>query len=72
MNAKEDISKKVANLENPEEQAVKGKIKGEEKKFLGRLKRKYRIMIIFFFFLLLIIAFMVTPMVIAILFQNSI
>jgi t-SNARE complex subunit (syntaxin) len=72
VNAKEVITKMVTTLEDSEEPVIEKSVNREKKKFLGNIKRKYRIMLIFVFFLLLIIIFMVMPMVIAILFQNSI
>ncbi|MFW9827277.1 MAG: hypothetical protein ACFFEY_06800 [Candidatus Thorarchaeota archaeon] len=61
MEEKEDLIKFTENFKNLEETEIK------EKKFLGKLKRKYRFMIIFIIFLSLIVAFMILPMVIAVL-----
>ncbi len=72
MSAKEKPAKKITDLEDPKEYIIDNNVNREKKKFLGSIKRKYRVMLIFVFFLLLIIIFMVMPMLIAILFQNSI
>ena len=69
MSVKEEIIKKVIIMENPKEQR-ENDADNDKNKFLGRLKRKYRLMIIFVFFLLLILIFMISPMIIAIILQN--
>jgi hypothetical protein len=68
MSIKKEIIEKVMVMRNPEG-TVDNKDK-EKKRFLGRLKRKYRLMIIYVFLLSLIIIFMVLPMVIAVIMQN--
>lgn len=60
MEEKEDLIKITENFKNSEEAEIK------EKKFLGKLKRKYRLMIIFIIVLSLIVGFMILPMVIAV------
>ena len=67
MSRKEEIIEKVMVLRNPEE--IKP-LDREKKRFLGRLNRKYRLMIIYVYLLFLIVMFMVLPMVIAVIFQN--
>ena len=71
MSVEEEIIDKVIVIGDPKEKERRQKIKNEEKKFLGRLKRKYRLMLIFTFGLFLILIFMILPMLIAVILQNQ-
>jgi len=70
MSVKEEIIEKVMIYEDSEEQNIENDFTDEKKKLLGKVKRKYRLMIIFVFFLSLILIFMIFPMLIAVFLQN--
>jgi hypothetical protein len=65
MRAKEEIIKKVMAMEHPENQRSENNISNDKTKFFGRLKRRYRLMIIFVVSLSLILIFMILPIIIA-------
>ena len=69
MSVKKEIIKKVMVMENPEE-IGEDDINDDKRKVLGRIKRKYRIIVIFGFFLILILLFMMFPVLIALIWQN--
>jgi len=70
MSVKKEIIEKVMIQEDTEEKNIKNDVTNEKKKLLGKVKRKYRLMIIFVFFLALILIFMIFPMLIAVFLQN--
>jgi hypothetical protein len=70
LSVKEEIIEKVMIQEDPEKQNLENEIVIEKKEFFGKVKRKYRLMIIFVFFLALILIFMIFPMLIAVFLQS--
>ncbi|MFX1389837.1 MAG: hypothetical protein ACFE9Z_07250 [Promethearchaeota archaeon] len=66
MHAKEELIEKITVSNKSEKQSEEINIKNEKKKGLGKLKRKYQIMIIFIVFLSLIVGFMILPVIIAV------
>ena len=70
MSVKEEIIEKVMIQKESEKQNTGDNVDNEKKKLLGRVRRKYRLMIIFGFFLALILIFMIFPMLIAVFLQN--
>ena len=70
MSVKGEIIEKVMIQEDSEKLNPENKEDFEKKKFLGKVKRKYRLLIIFVFFLALILVFMMFPMLIAVILQN--
>ena len=74
MRAKEQIIEKIIEFKVPIEKNTKiSDIEVNEKdtkRFLGGIKRKYRLMIIFFVFLQVILLFMVFPVIIIVFLHN--
>ena len=72
MSGKEEIDEKSKDpKENDKSTLEIGEIEQDQKRFFGRIKRKYRLMLIFLVCLSLILLFMVFPVVIVVFIQNS-
>ncbi len=75
MSVKEEIIEKIINFEDLEEKntinLATEESKQDQKKFLDRIKRKYRIMLIFLVCLSLILLIMIFPVIIVVFIQNS-
>ncbi len=75
MSGKEEIDEKIIKSKDPKENDKStleiGEIEQDQKRFFGRIKRKYRLMLIFLVCLSLILLFMVFPVVIVVFIQNS-
>ena len=75
MSGKEEIDEKIIKSKDPKENDKStleiGEIEQDQKRFFGRIKRKYRLMLIFLVCLSLILLVMVFPVVIVVFIQNS-